>query len=176
MSSLPKIKCLLWQCCHHSILVQALLSKRGMDIPFLCTVCNNAPETIIHALRDCPKAQLFWSSFSLSFQSPHFLWISLGGLAEAKLQELQDLWLIEHRLGYYLSHRALDTMAILKQNCLWKNAPPEESEGQSTGQSNWVCVSRDKWETGWSSVKNPGSMASPFSQLVQVEYGWLLPG
>ncbi|KAK7834731.1 hypothetical protein CFP56_024136, partial [Quercus suber] len=35
-------------------------------------LCNNAPETIIPALRDCPKAQLFWSSFSLPFQSPPF--------------------------------------------------------------------------------------------------------
>ena len=125
VSSLPKIKCFLWQCCHHSIPIQALLSKRGMDIPFLCPVCNNAPETIIHALRDCPKAQFFWSSFSLLFQSPLFF--------------------------FYGSH----LVGWLKLNC----------KSSRTYDSLNIA-----WGT------NPGSMASPFSQLVQVEYGWLLPG
>ena len=64
VQSLSKIKCFLWQCCHHSIPVHAILSKRGMDIPFLCPMCNNAFETIIHTLRDCPTAQCFWNSLN----------------------------------------------------------------------------------------------------------------
>ena len=35
-----------------------------MNISPLCLACNSALETIIHALRDCPKAQSFWNSFS----------------------------------------------------------------------------------------------------------------
>ncbi|KAK7823380.1 putative ribonuclease h protein [Quercus suber] len=62
--SLPRIKCFLWQCCHQSILVRALLAKRGMNISPICPMCNAAPETISHALRDCPKVQSFWNSFS----------------------------------------------------------------------------------------------------------------
>ena len=75
--SLPKIKCFLWQCCHQSILIRAVLSKRGMDIPFLCPMCNDASETIIHALKDCPKAKLFWNSLSLPFPSNLFYGMNL---------------------------------------------------------------------------------------------------
>ena len=62
--SLPKVKHFLWQCCHSSIAVRALLNERGLGIPPVCPICNTEPETIIHALRDCPKTQCFWNSFS----------------------------------------------------------------------------------------------------------------
>ena len=64
IQSLPKIKFFLWQCSHDSIPNHILLANRGMNISPLCLTCNSAPETIIHALRDCPKAQSFWNSFS----------------------------------------------------------------------------------------------------------------
>ena len=32
-----------------------------MGIPLVCPVCNIESETIIHALRDCPKAKCFWN-------------------------------------------------------------------------------------------------------------------
>lgn len=35
-------------------------------------MCNSANEIIIHTLRDCPKAQDFWNSFSLPMQSSLF--------------------------------------------------------------------------------------------------------
>lgn len=57
--SLPKIKCFLWQCCHKSIPMRALLVERGMNISPTCPLCNSALETISHALRDCPKVQIF---------------------------------------------------------------------------------------------------------------------
>ncbi|KAF3953341.1 hypothetical protein CMV_021207 [Castanea mollissima] len=48
-----------------------------MDISFLCPMCNNAPETILHALRNCPKAQLLWNSLSPPFQSNLFFFYGL---------------------------------------------------------------------------------------------------
>ncbi|KAL0015031.1 hypothetical protein SO802_002100 [Lithocarpus litseifolius] len=77
VATLPKIKCFLWQCCHQSIPVGTILAKRGMDIPFLCPMCNNEPETIIHALRDCPKAQSVWNSLSPLFQGNLFYGLQL---------------------------------------------------------------------------------------------------
>ena len=62
--SLPRIKRFLWQCCHQSIPVRALLAERGMNISPICPMCNAAPETISHAFRNCLKAQSFWNSFS----------------------------------------------------------------------------------------------------------------
>ena len=73
VATLSKIKCFLWQCCHQSISVRAILAQRGMDISFLCPMCNNAPETILHALRDYPKVQSLWNSLSPSFQSNLFM-------------------------------------------------------------------------------------------------------
>ena len=67
-----KVTCFLWQCYHFSILVCALLAERGMDISPICPMCNSANETIIRALRDCPKAQEFWNSFSPPMQSSLF--------------------------------------------------------------------------------------------------------
>lgn len=83
--SLPGIKCFLWQCCHLSIPVRALLVERGMNISLICPMCNAAPKTIIHALRDCPKAKKlleFLLSPNLCF---YFLWHSNFGLATTKL-------------------------------------------------------------------------------------------
>lgn len=70
--SLPKVKFFLWQCCHQSILVRMLLAERGMDISPQCPMCNSAPKSVIHALKDCPKAQLFWNSFSPPASSATF--------------------------------------------------------------------------------------------------------
>ena len=33
-----------------------------MEIPPICPACNTEPKTIVHALRDCPKAKCFWNS------------------------------------------------------------------------------------------------------------------
>ena len=56
-STLPKIKCFLWQCCHLSIPVRETLASRGMNISNLCPLCNNEAESIIHMLRDFPLAR-----------------------------------------------------------------------------------------------------------------------
>ena len=63
-----------------------------MYIPFLCPMCNNALETIIHTLRDYPKVQLFWNSLSLPFQSNLFYgmhlvyWLKLNCKSPISLQ------------------------------------------------------------------------------------------
>ncbi|KAL0014133.1 hypothetical protein SO802_001202 [Lithocarpus litseifolius] len=60
--ALPKVKHFLWQCCHNSIAVKVILKAKDLGISPDCPVCNSEPETIIHALRDCPKAKCFWNS------------------------------------------------------------------------------------------------------------------
>lgn len=82
--SLPKIKHLLWQCCHFSIAVKATLNERGMGIPPVCPVCNSKLETIVHALRDCPKAKCFWNSLmppltpNIFYGMPLVEWLKLN--------------------------------------------------------------------------------------------------
>ena len=51
-TTIPKVKCFIWQCYHNSISVLAALGYRGMDVSPSCLICNGASETIIHVLRD----------------------------------------------------------------------------------------------------------------------------
>ena len=53
ISTLPKIKCFLWQYFHRSIPTREALNKRGLNIPPCCPLCNDDVESIIHTLRDC---------------------------------------------------------------------------------------------------------------------------
>ncbi|KAK7835564.1 hypothetical protein CFP56_023398 [Quercus suber] len=61
----------------------ALLAERGMNISPTCPLCNSTPKAISHALRDCPKVQIFWNSFSslcsvAAFYGTQFLdWLRL---------------------------------------------------------------------------------------------------
>ncbi|KAF3970061.1 hypothetical protein CMV_006198 [Castanea mollissima] len=48
-----------------------------MGIPPVYPMSNIELETIIHALRDCPKAQCFWNSFSPPFSSSLFYGLQL---------------------------------------------------------------------------------------------------
>lgn len=56
VATIPKTKYFLWQCIHQSILVRAALAARGMDIPQICHLFNEGPETILHSLRDYHEA------------------------------------------------------------------------------------------------------------------------
>ena len=55
--TIPKIKCFLWQCHHHSILVRSTLAAKGMQVIPLCHFCEVSVETIVHVLRDCCVAR-----------------------------------------------------------------------------------------------------------------------
>ena len=60
--TIPKIKCFLWQCHHHSIPVRSNLAARGMQVTPLCHFCEVSTETTVHVLRDCCVARNLWSS------------------------------------------------------------------------------------------------------------------
>ena len=62
-STLPKIRCFLWQCLHRSIQTRKVLGVRGLNISLSCPLCNTDVESIIHILRDCHQVRAFWNSF-----------------------------------------------------------------------------------------------------------------
>ena len=76
--TLPKIKCFLWQCVHQSIVVRVVLIEWGCNLSSLHPLCNEAIKSIIHVLRDCPKAHLLWNSFPPPIQSNTFYGVHLG--------------------------------------------------------------------------------------------------
>ena len=60
LATLPHIKFFLWKCTHNSIGVKDCLVGRGVGSDNQCAICQGSVETILHALRNCPRVQLIW--------------------------------------------------------------------------------------------------------------------
>ena len=108
--TLPKIKFFLWQCSHDSIPVRVLLANKGINISLVCPACNSAPETIIHALRDCPKAQSFWNSFSPPCSATSFYDTQLMVWLRINCKSIRQCNATELDWGYYISHCCLGSL------------------------------------------------------------------
>ena len=107
VSSIPKIKCFLWQCYHKSIPVSSVLVARGMDVLTICRLCNSGTETILHVLRDCQVARNLWivlsspllvvSFFSLQLTN----WLRLNCCSTKALASLDITWGIIFAFGIW---------------------------------------------------------------------------
>ncbi|KAK7828264.1 putative ribonuclease h protein [Quercus suber] len=106
-NAIPKIKCFIWQCCHESILVRAVLAKRGILDFDTCPLCNNYPETIDHLLRSCTLAKSFWESISPPMQANYFYgmnfmdWLRLNVCSVACYGSLGIDWSIVFSIGLW---------------------------------------------------------------------------
>lgn len=54
---LPRIQLFVWKCYHNSIVVKLCLAQKGMSLDATCLLCQQAAESIIHALYDCPMVR-----------------------------------------------------------------------------------------------------------------------
>lgn len=65
-----KIKYFLWLIGWERLPTRPLLRSRNIDVPNHCPFCPNEHESILHTLRDCPRAYEFWHMFKFenSFQ------------------------------------------------------------------------------------------------------------
>lgn len=61
LATLPKIQIFLWKCLHHSLPVKSVLTYRGIEGLGGCEFYSKEDENSLHALRDCPTAQEFWT-------------------------------------------------------------------------------------------------------------------
>ena len=51
-----KIKVFAWRACHEILLTRASLAKRKIITENTCRCCQQAPETVVHAILDCSAA------------------------------------------------------------------------------------------------------------------------
>ena len=56
-NTLPRIKTFLWMCAYNSIKVRSCLIRRGVCEEAVCPICQEAEESILHALPDYPWAK-----------------------------------------------------------------------------------------------------------------------
>ncbi|KAK9670180.1 hypothetical protein RND81_13G183600 [Saponaria officinalis] len=58
----PKLKHFLWRTCSDSLAVRANLHKRHINVSPICAICQEAEETVVHALLDCSCIRQIWCS------------------------------------------------------------------------------------------------------------------
>ena len=75
LKTLPHIQFFLWKCAHNSISVKDCLVGRGMGSDNQCDICHGGAESILHALRDCPRVQSIWRQLGVQ-DSNHGFWRS----------------------------------------------------------------------------------------------------
>lgn len=85
---------------HQSIGVKQCLLARGMLIDPRCPCCHGEPETILHALRDCPLSKIAWVQLGKQTTNSSFF--------SANLQD----WLIANANSQALHHQG-------PGQCLW---------------------------------------------------------
>ena len=72
INTLPRVQSFIWMCFHESLATRERLASRGMQIETSCPLCLQAPESIIHMLRDCYLASNCWQSISDGNINPDF--------------------------------------------------------------------------------------------------------
>jgi len=60
INTLPRVQSFIWMCFHESLATRERLASRGIQIETSCPLCLQAPESIIHMLRDCYLASNCW--------------------------------------------------------------------------------------------------------------------
>ena len=54
-----RVRTFVWRCLHKMLLTNSL-TQRWDGSGGLCSICGQQLEDILHALRDCPVATMFW--------------------------------------------------------------------------------------------------------------------
>ncbi|KAF3947173.1 hypothetical protein CMV_026659 [Castanea mollissima] len=121
VATIPKIQCFIWQCLHRSIPVREVLHFRGMEVPQICPICNEKPESILHCLRDCREAQALWKAFPPPLAASTFLgtslvdWLKLNYRTNKLLPSPSFSWGIIFPFGIW-------TLWLRRNNFLFRNA------------------------------------------------------
>ncbi|KAF7809060.1 uncharacterized protein G2W53_035803 [Senna tora] len=66
---LSRYKVFLWRACWGIVPTVETLERRGMEINEVCPMCRYEPESIFHALIDCPKIQIMWVMANFDYSS-----------------------------------------------------------------------------------------------------------
>ena len=98
--TLPRIKTLLWRCTHNNIGVKTCLAKRGIVDEDWCPIYQRDSETILHALRDCPRVKEVWIQSGVKVMNRVFWmsnlqeWLDINGKVNSSYIQGKPHWRI----------------------------------------------------------------------------------
>ncbi|MBA0824956.1 hypothetical protein Goarm_021588, partial [Gossypium armourianum] len=125
------------------LLTQKERVRRGIGDGELCTTCGNAPENVIHVIRDCSVTKEVWYRLIPTAKRGNFFFESLQEWLESNLGNqykifLKDVdWIDEMIRSSY----SWALQYIFSQKSLRSNKP---TTGRSvTGEGNWVDLNID---------------------------------
>lgn len=61
----PKLKMFAWIVAQGRLLTNSHRYRRNLSPDPNCKFCHGTPETMLHLLRDCPKARKVWNTFRI---------------------------------------------------------------------------------------------------------------
>jgi hypothetical protein len=82
-----RVRSFMWLMMHERLLTNALKNKMRL-CHAMCNYCGDVEETILHAMRDCPKAREVWRYFVAGSQQNQFYmadfqqWININLINE----------------------------------------------------------------------------------------------
>ena len=78
---MERIKVFLWTVAHNAIMTNEMRWRRKITDDKYCCQCETVVESLIHAVRDCPKARKIWEVFvrieerELFFSQSRYAWL-----------------------------------------------------------------------------------------------------
>ena len=91
---------------HNSIATRVCLANGGIQVNTICPVCLQAPETIIHVLRDCSLASSCWQNLGVNLGADFFFldsreWLEEYGRLEYEAGSLLISWNVIFSFGLW---------------------------------------------------------------------------
>ena len=98
LKTMPRIQIFVWKCMHYSIGVNQCLMSRGVNVESNCPRCHREPESILHALRDCPVSKRIWQQLGRQATEAFFSnqnmreWLRLNAQSGHHFGSIQIPW------------------------------------------------------------------------------------
>ncbi|XP_057739816.1 uncharacterized protein LOC130956889 [Arachis stenosperma] len=91
---LEKHKFLAWLCLREALPTAAFRFRRGISHTNSCPRCFSGQESVLHCIRDCPKAQLVWQALEISDQPVDLMSWFLHNSKQRPFRFFSGLWWI----------------------------------------------------------------------------------
>lgn len=85
--TLPRIKTFLWMYAHNSIGVKECLARRGVVNDEYCPICRREAESILRAIKDCPRVQSMWRQLGVQATNRGVLDVKFTGMVEYQWED-----------------------------------------------------------------------------------------